>query len=102
MKFNESDFGDKDEMTTTSTVDSSIAPMKNVKEETVGEEVIKEPRTSARIRKAPVRFGYDEYAETASPVGQVRHVAYNVCEVEEPISMKEARTNEHSRVDICC
>ena len=97
VKFNESDFGDKDEMTTTSTVDSSIAPMKNVKEETVGEEVIKEPRTSARIRKALVRFGYDEYAVTASPVGQVRHVAYNVCEVEEPISMKEARTNEHSR-----
>jgi hypothetical protein len=63
----------------------------------VGEEVTKEPRTSGRTRKAPVRYGYDEYAETASPVHPARHVAYNVCEIEEPSSMSEAEENQHSK-----
>ena len=63
----------------------------------MGEEVTKEPRTSGRTRKAPVRYGYDEYAETASPVHPARHVAYNVCEIEEPSSMSESEENQHSK-----
>ncbi len=110
VKFNENDFGHKDEMTTTTTSssDKSTGDVKDeaageevVREEVVGEEAVgevtKEPRTSARIRKAPVRYGYDEYAETASPVPRACHVAYNVSEVEEPSTINEARTNEHSK-----
>jgi hypothetical protein len=103
VEFNENVFGDKDEMMTT-TPKSQDQTTEDVKEETVefeeekvGEEVTKEPRTSGRTRKAPVRYGYHEYAETASPVHPARHVAYNVCDIEEPSSMSEAKGNQHSK-----
>ncbi|CAB4014119.1 Hypothetical predicted protein [Paramuricea clavata] len=100
VEFNENDFGDKDEMMTTKSQDQTT---EDVKEETVEfeeeklGEVSTEPRTSGRTRKAPVRYGYDEYAETASPVHPARHVAYNVCEIEEPSSMSKAKENQHSK-----
>ncbi|CAB3980000.1 Hypothetical predicted protein [Paramuricea clavata] len=101
VEFNENDFGDKDEMMTTKSQDQTTEDVKEetveFEEEKVGEEVSTEPRTSGRTRKAPVRYGYDEYAETASPVHPARHVAYNVCEIEEPSSMSKAKENQHSK-----
>ena len=66
-------------MTTTTTI-SSVKSTGDVKEEAaeevVGEEAVgeitREPKTSSRIRKAPVRYGYDEYAEKVTPVRDVR------------------------------
>jgi hypothetical protein len=80
VEFNENDFGDKDEMmtTTTKSQDQTTEDLKEetveFEEEKVGEEVTTEPRTSGRTRKAPVRYGYDEYAETAIPVYPPRHI----------------------------
>jgi hypothetical protein len=87
----------------TKTTKSQDQMTEDVKEETVEfeeekvGEVTKEPRTAGRTRKAPVRYGYDEYAETASPLHPARHVAYNVCEIEEPLSMSEVKENQHSK-----
>ncbi|CAB4027080.1 Hypothetical predicted protein [Paramuricea clavata] len=91
----------RDEIMTTKSQDQTTEDVKEetveFEEEKVGEEVSTEPRTSGRTRKAPVRYGYDEYAETASPVHPARHVAYNVCEIEEPSSMSKAKENQHSK-----
>ena len=56
-----------------------------------------EPRRSERQRQPPVRFGYDEYADTMSVEHQVHHVAYNVCQITEPRTMEEALTSEYSK-----
>ena len=60
-------------------------------EESVGDEVTKEPRTSSRIRKATFRYGYDDYAETASPVPPARKSLTMCRMIEEPLSMSEAK-----------
>ncbi len=47
-------------------------------------------RRSQRQRHPPVRYGLDEYADTATEESIVQHVAYNVCQVTEPRTMEEA------------
>ena len=56
-----------------------------------------EPRLSGRSRKPPIGYGYDEYADSATSTHHVHHVAYNVCEVDEPLTMQEAATSDHAR-----
>ena len=51
-------------------------------------------RQSERTRKAPVRYGYDEYADTSTH--RVHHVAYHLCEVDEPTTLQEAMSSEHA------
>ena len=55
---------------------------------------LEEPRQSVRTRKAPVRYGYDEYADTATH--HVHHVAYHLSEIDEPTTMQEARSSDHA------
>ncbi len=55
-----------------------------------------EPRRSERERRPPVRFGTDEYADTAATVeDDVCHVAYRAHQIEEPTTMEEALSSEH-------
>jgi len=53
-----------------------------------------ELRRSKRTCKAPVRYGYDEYADTATY--HVRHVAYHLSEVDEPSTIQEAKSSVHA------
>ena len=55
-----------------------------------------EPRRSERQRRPPVRYGFEEYADTATGE-QVHHVAYNVCQIAEPKTMKEALASDHAK-----
>ena len=45
-----------------------------------------------------MRYGYDEYAETAvaAPTHHVHHVAYNVCEIDELPTIQEAMGSEYA------
>ena len=49
-------------------------------------------RTSGRIRNAPRRFGYDEFADVVT----VDHYA-NMCRVTEPLSLKEAMESPNAK-----
>ena len=49
------------------------------------------PRRSQRVKKAPIRYGLDEYADTA------QHVAYQATGIEEPANIKEALSSNRSR-----
>ncbi len=46
-----------------------------------------EPRHSVRQRRPPVRYGRDEYVQTAVE-NHVDHLAYNMYEVVEPANME--------------
>ena len=53
-----------------------------------------ELRRSERTRKAPIRYGYNEYADTATC--HVRHVSYHLSEVDEPSTIQEAKSHDHA------
>ena len=111
VEFNESDFGQKSAMTTEP--DQKGTEVKNNADITAKdeEEVVeirrsekdeerqepqkeKELRRSERTRKTPVRYGYDEYADTATY--PVRHVAYHLSQVDEPSTIQEAKSSDHA------
>ena len=54
----------------------------------------KELQRSERTCNAPVRYGYDEYADTATY--RVRHVAYHLSQVDEPSTIQEAKSSDHA------
>ena len=96
VEFNESDFGQKSAMTTEP--DQKSMELKQNADITAKDEERQEPqeekelRRSERTRKTPVRYGYDEYADTATC--RVRHVAYHLSEVDEPSTIQEAKSND--------
>ena len=49
---------------------------------------------SKRTCKAPVRYGYHEYADTATY--HVSHVACHLSEVDEPLTIQEAKSSDHA------
>ncbi len=63
-----------------------------------------EPRRSERERRPPVRFGTDEYADTAATVeDDVCHVAYRAHQIEEPTTMEESLSSETFQgMEGCC
>ena len=54
---------------------------------------VDQPRRSPREHRPPVRFGFDEFADVA----RADHVAFNVCQIEEPATIGEALSSEHSK-----
>jgi len=48
-----------------------------------------------RQRRSPARYGQDEYADTVMHEF-IHHVAYNVCQIQEPESLEEALATEHA------
>ena len=74
-------------------IKAKIEKGEQLESETV-EDVIKEQipsRHSERIRKSPVRYGYDEFAESC------HHVAYNVVDIEEPVTLQEAMRSPYAK-----
>ena len=98
VEFNESDFGQKSAMSTEP--DQKSMELKQNADITAKDEERQEPqeekelRRSERTRKTPVRYGYDEYADTATC--RVRHVAYHLSEVDEPSTIQEAKSSDHA------
>ena len=93
--FNESDFGHKADEAEVESIevteaDSSQTELKRLETED------EEPRRSERQRKPPVRFGFEELADTVTVKHQVNHVAYNVCHIAEPKTMNEALSSEYA------
>jgi len=86
--FNESDFSFKRNEVEIETVQSEPVIIVESDETQVKNDV--ETRRSERQRRPPVRFGYDEFADTVSAEYQVHHVAYNVCQIVELTTMEEA------------
>lgn len=104
VEFNESDFGQKSAMTAEPDP-KSIEVKQNTDTTAKDEEEVteirrsekeqqQELRRSERTRKTPVRYAYDEYADTATD--HVRHVAYHLSEVDEPSTMQEAKSSDHA------
>ena len=52
-----------------------------------------ELRRSERTRNPPIRYGYDEYADTAT---YHVHVSYHISEVDEPSTIQEAKSSDHA------
>ena len=106
MEFNENDFGQKTAMTTEpdprckEAKQNEVASRKDEEGEqremkNLEEDTPKKPRQSVRTRKAPVRYGYDEYSDTATH--HIHHVAYHLSEIDEPTTtcMQEVRLSDH-------
>ena len=112
VEFNESDFGQKTAMTTEPDIksievnqnadatakDEEVAEIRRSEKEEERQEpqvhVEQELRRSERTRKTPVRYGYDEYADTATY--RLRHVAYHLSEIDEPSTIQEAESSYHA------
>jgi hypothetical protein len=43
-----------------------------------------------------VKYGYDEFADSAGGEHHVHHVAYRVSQVKEPKTLKEAMESDHA------
>ena len=96
VEFNENDFSHKETMTTTDP-EPKQEDVEGEIEEVKEDQSPQEPRRSGRLRKPPVRYGYDEYADSATSTHHVHHVAYNVCKIDEPSTIQEAATSDHAR-----
>ena len=92
MIFNESEFSCKEAET------SEVSASKKVEVDVNQNEVNSddESRHSERQRRPPVRFGYDEYADTVTLEHRVHHVAYNASHIVEPKTLKEALESDHA------
>ena len=104
VEFNESDFGQKSAMTT-EPEPKSMEVKQNADTTAKDEEEVAETRRSEteeqqQLRRskrtciAPVRYGYDEYADTATY--HVRHVACHLSEIDEPSTIQEAKSSNHA------
>ena len=103
VEFNENNFGQTKVMTTEpdqngeETKQNAVTTTGDEEQEgetKKSEDMPQVTRQSERTRKAPVRYGYDEYADTSTH--RVHHVAYHLCEVDEPTTLQEAMSSEHS------
>lgn len=68
-------------------------PESETVEDTV--KVQSQSRHSERIRKPSIRYGYNEYEDTTNE--SCYHVAYNVTEVEEPVTQQDAMQTLHAK-----
>ena len=101
--FNENDFStssDTSEQEPVSTEEPSEEvqiELENQEErqvESEAREQLEPVRQSQRTKKAPVRYGLDEFADTAK---QVNHVAKLSQKIEEPTTIKDALSGSHSK-----
>ena len=101
MVFNEQDFGHGTEGASRSSPVETVEVQPNsdvrLEEEEQAEPEQAEPeqrRQSERIRRHPVRYGIDEYVDTAAE--SIQHHAYSACQIIEPQTMEEALAGDHS------
>ena len=55
-----------------------------------------DPGRPVRHRQPPVRYGLDEYADTAMSSSTVNHLAYHVSEIKEPLTIEEALASDQA------
>lgn len=67
----------------------------HTQEGTIEDENVQEPRKSGRLVRPPTKYGYDEYAGSATTDTEVQHLAY-ISQVTEPATLKEALESNHS------
>ena len=107
-EFNESDFGQKSAMSTvpdykgmevkknadiTAKDEKEVAEIRRSEKDEERQEP-QELRKSERTRKTTVRYGYDEYADTATY--RVRHVDYHPSQVDEPSTIQETKSSDNA------
>ena len=88
--FNETDFGQGGIRN-----DKYYVNLEEITHPTEDENPQEKPRRSERQRRAPVRYGFEEYADRVTE--EVHHVAYHVCEISEPKTIKEALSGDHAK-----
>ena len=93
--FNETDFGQRTKEVNTQQEKVEIEIKPEVEPDTQNES--EEPRRSERQRQPPVRYGLDEYADTAATTDDIHHVACHVGQIEEPKSIEEALSSEFAK-----
>ena len=104
--FNESDFGKPKQSVSTkpdeekqAELELEVTTPEQSKEPPVQEESDEEEeqgvRRSQRVKKPVTRFGVDEYADTSTVEAQ--HVAFRVSEIDEPTTIEEALSGDHSQ-----
>ena len=55
------------------------------------EDQVDGPRRTERVRRPPIRYGYDEYTDNANtPPESCYHLAYSVEDIEEPSNFRDA------------
>ena len=92
---NEQDFGQKTEEVPKGDLLETIEVEQNPISETEEEQAeSEERRQSERTRRPPVRFGIDEYADTAT--ASIPHVAYVAHQIAEPNTMDKALAGDLS------
>jgi len=99
--FNETEFGQREVKVEPDPVNpnSSVSNIDSGDSDPVTEEETKpstEPRRSERVRRPPVRFGYDEHADTATPELEVDHFLYHVSQIVEPATLSEALDSKYA------
>jgi transposase InsO family protein len=65
--------------------------------ETTENKSMEETRHSERQRRPPVRFGFDEYADTAMTDPHIQHFAYKSCHIVEPETLDEALASDYAK-----
>ena len=104
--FNESDFGRPKQSVSTkpdeekqAELELEVTTPEQSEEPPVQEESDEEEeqgvRRSQRVKKPVTRFGVDEYADTSTVEAQ--HVAFRVSEIDEPTTIEEALSGDHSQ-----
>ena len=104
--FNESDFGKPKQSVSTkpdeekqAELELEVTTPEQSEEPPVQEESDEEEeqgvRRSQRVKKPVTRFGVDEYADTSTVEAQ--HVAFRVSEIDEPTTIEEAFSGDHSQ-----
>ena len=104
--FNESDFGKPKQGVSTkpdeekqAELELEVTTPEQSEEPPVQEESDEEEeqgvRRSQQVKKPVTRFGVDEYVDTSTVEAQ--HVAFRVSEIDEPTTIEEALSGDHSQ-----
>ena len=94
--FNEADFGLREVTKSKYTVEVNTNSNEE-KDEQLKEKQQQQNEDQCRTerqRRPPVRYGQDEYADVASVDDEVHHVAYHVCQINEPRTIEEALSGD--------
>lgn len=88
VEFNENDFGGAKE--------EKVISNEVIDHDPKEDDSMEKPRKSGREIKAPVRFGYDEFADISSVESPICHMAH-VGHIVEPNTLDEALSSEYSK-----
>ena len=85
--FNEKDFGHENKRVSESPETVEVNPRSTVELEEESQPPDVQERRPERTRRHPIRFGIDEYADTAVPSDIPKHMVYSAYQIPEPVTM---------------